>query len=1038
MVEAESSAVLAEIIRRPISVAIATLALVVVGGFSLLRLPVSLLPSLERPKLVVLARDDAMSREELRQQVVEPLERRLMSLDGVLDILARIDDGEATVVLETEWQTEVDRLRIDAERRLAEVAGLGLDELTVEVVSGDAEPIVSIAVLGGRSAHERTLFVDRVLIPEVGRLPGAGRLRRVGGAIRRPVVRPRAAALAARGLTAADVAERLETVGVSRPLGRVRDGAEVRPLVLRTPVESVAELERVRLGEGAGVALGDVAAVALEEVRAPGLFRLDGAEGVLLEVHRAPGANAVLLAREVHRLLAEVAPRSPMLRLSVVRDASREVVEALGQLGLAALLGLGLGALVLRLSLGSWRPTLALVVVVPASVLIAFGGFYWWGVSLDVVSLAGLALAGGMLVDNSIVVLEAIESVRTRRRRNGETAGASGETAEVHGARQIAMALVASFLTTAVVFVPLIYLRGLARAFFGVQAFAIVTTLAISLVLSLTLTPVLARRMGKTGGDRGCSPGRDLYAVLLDRALARPGPVAVLVLVVLAAGGGLFLYLDRELVPAGGSEVVALDFALPAGLDRPSLHRRVVAVEEAIRRSLPDLGAVRSGEEGSGEAAGPAETVRMETLVRRRRPADGLAGGSGVGGLGVELVLRFADSTSLARALPAIARQAHAQAGTVADLRLRRGAVARALEQGTRGLDLEISAGERRRARHLAGQVAGALEGQQPVRVREPGATLGGTKVERPAWVLVSDPLRPTSLATGGSMAEQVRSALGGALGGRVEMAWVAPEILLETTQPAVANLFPVRSAAGSVVPLGALASLEDRRLEPPGTRRNGRPSVRLELLPGAGEGTDGVPTPAQLQGWVNALVLEGDETVELVGRAREMDRSFGQLRLALGLALLLVFLAVAALYESLTMPWVVMTTVPVAAAGALAALALGGQSFNVMSFLGLILLAGIVVNNSIVLLHRGEQRRLGGETVALAIRGAALERFRPIVMTTLTTLLGMLPLALLGGEGVELRRSLALAVIGGSLTGLLASLLVVPTLYRSWVHRGS
>lgn len=1020
---------LAELLRRPISVTIATLALVVVGLFSLLRLPVSLLPSLERPRLVVVARDAQMSRQELRQLVVEPLERRLLSLDGVVDVLAWIDDGEARVELETEWQTEVDRLRIDAERRLAEVAGLGLDELSVEVVSGDAEPIVSIAVLGGRSAHERTLFVDQVLIPEIGRLPGAGQLHRLGGALRRPVVRPRAAALMARGLTADDVLTRLTEVGTSRPLGRVRDGAEVRPLVLRDPVESIDALARVRLGEGVGFPLADVASVGLEEVPAPGLFRLDGDEGVLLEVHRAPGANAVLLAREIRRLLAEVAPRSPQLRLAVVRDASREVMEALGQLGSAAFLGLLLGALVLRWALGSWRPTLALVVVVPASILISFGGFYWWGLSLDVVSLAGLALAGGMLVDNSIVVLEAIESARS------QGTGEATDEPEARGTGQIALALVASFVTTAVVFVPLIYLRGLARAFFGVQAFAIVSTLAISLLLSLTLTPVLARRMGRRAPGSGAAGtgrhlGRDVYGAVLDRFLARPALAPGLALALLIGGGFVLATLDRELVPAGRARVAVIDFSLPAALDPTERRRRALEIEGQLRQMVDD------------------PTITLETLVRQGdlETGQGSAGASRRGGHGtarrtpngaaeIEFVVRFADAERLAHDLPALARAAHAQAGTVAELRPRRGAVAQALEYGTGGLDLEVAAGDRRRARRLADHLREQIEVRWPVRVREPGTSLGGGSPARPAWALVSDPLRPTSLATGGAMTRQVRAALGGLLGGRVEMARVAPEVLLETTLPADPRLVPVRPASGETVPLGALTRLEERHLEPPATRRNTRPSVRLEVLPATAGG--GGPTPRRLAAWLATLDLGSDETVELVGRAREMERSFSQLRLALGLALILVFLAVAALYESLAMPWVVMTTVPLAAAGAFGALALTGQSFNVMSFLGLILLAGIVVNNAIVLLHRGEQRLREGEPIGQAVRNAATERYRPIVMTTLTTILGMLPLALLGGEGVELRRSLAVAVIGGSLTGLLASLLVVPVLYRSWVHRG-
>ena len=276
-----------------------------------------------------------------------------------------------------------------------------------------------------------------------------------------------------------------------------------------------------------------------------------------------------------------------------------------------------------------------------------------------------------------------------------------------------------------------------------------------------------------------------------------------------------------------------------------------------------------------------------------------------------------------------------------------------------------------------------------------------------------------------------MRAALGGWSTGRLELSRVDPDILLAATRPTDPRLLPVRDDGGRVVPRGALVEIEARRLEPPTRRVDGRPSRRLTVEGGAKR-----PSPEALAGLLAAVPRGAGDAVVLSGRARELGEAFAQLRFALGLALVLMLLTVAALYESLTLPWVVLTTVPTAAAGAAFALALGGGAFDVMAFLGLILLAGIVVNNALVLVHRAEQRWRDGEPPSLAVRGAAAERYRPIVMTTLTTLLGMLPLALLGGEGVALRRSLALAVIGGSITALAGSLLVVPVLYRRVVRR--
>ena len=1025
------------IIERPVSVAIATLTLVMIGFFSLLKLPVSLLPTLERPRLIVTVLDADRSREDLARHVAEPLERRFLSLPGVLEIHGTIEDGRCRLALETEWQTDVDRLRIDAERRLSEVAGLGLDELSVRLEAGDRSPILQIAVLGGSSAAERTIFADKVLIPELGRQSGAGRIERLGGASRRAVVRPLAAALASRGLTASDLVERLRLVGQTQPAGNLRDGGKVRPLVTRELVTSIDQLAARRVGEDPGIPLSEVAEVTLEEVPDASVFRLDGQEGVLVEVHRAPGANAVRLARVTRQAVAEVSARAAANpsgpRVEILRDASLEVIEALTQLALAAFCGLLLGTLVLRWMLGSWRPTLALSVVVPASIVSSFGAFHLWSVSLDIVSLAGLALAAGMLVDNSVVVLEAIATARARRAERGREEMDPGEDEPaVAGTRQIALALVASFLTTAVAFLPLIYLQGLARAFFGVQAFAIATSLAVSLVLSLSLTPMLTRRASRRRDEkiRARSPGRDLYLRGLDAALRHPWAILAVTFVALTIIALLTPSMRRELVPPGPSRIVTVDLDLPAGLERSAAVERVARLESHAPQDARTVTILRRHDPLRPESVEEVDLGEIEIV---------LPPGADTGRMVAELT-------------GATARQP----GIRTETRVRRGAIAAAVERSSQRLEVEVSAATQRRAEHLARRV------REAVAVTHPGIELrpsSHTSRSRPrpsldlewdAWRLAQAETDPDHLAN------QVRSALGGFYAGRLDAEGVEPEVLVAATLPADLRLLPVKAtpsadAAGRVsagqhlgdepprvLPLAAFAAIE-QRLQPPALeRRDGRPALRLEVV-GAGETGGAVAAigPAQLESIFSSMPLAVDERVRLVGQVHELRRSFGQLRLALFLALILVFLTVAALYESLTLPLVVMTTVPVAAAGALTALMLTGQSLNVMSFLGMILLAGIVVNNAIVLVHRIEQLIAQGTAALEAVRQAAGERYRPILMTTLTTLLGMVPLAALGGQGVELRGALAVAVSGGLVTSFFATLFVVPILHRALVRRG-
>jgi len=1043
-------------VERPVSTLLGALTVVVLGVFSLLRLPVSLLPALERPSLILTAAAPGSAREEVLELVTRPLEQRLGALAGVTSVRSTTGDGWTRVRVESEWQTDADRLRIEAERRLAglEVAGA---TLTVELAAGDPEPIVEVAVFGG-SGTARAAFTREVLAPELARLEGAGRIETLGLAPLHPVVRPRAAALAARGLTAADLVARLRSVGAAVAAGRARAGAVARPLLVREDATSLDALRALRLAGPRGESvLGDVAEVGLEEVRDDSFFRLEGREGTLVRVFRAPEANAVALAARVRERVEALSRRSGRsgsgLKVEVAADRSAEVVAALKELGIAALLGLGLGVAVLRFLLGRWRPTLALAVAVPASLLAAFSGFYLAGLSLDVVSLAGLALAAGLLVDSSIVVLESIETAHAR----GE------QDPEIAGARQIALPVIAGFLATAVVFLPLIYLKGLARAFFGAQAFAIVASLAAALLFSLTVTPVLARSRrsrrprpgpspptpspapshpphrergtrlelsgwspsspgeggwegageegrGDDGLGRGRAPGRTTYLRLLDRALARPS-VAVLAGVAVAALALLALgVLPRELVPEAAARDLVVRYRLDRELTPEASRRQGEAVEArtaAVLNGLPvSRLAVQLPGTGEMEDADREETGRIE--------------------------LRFADSATAAQARKRLQAALARLPGVEVWVEPRASAFVESIERTGRRLEVVASAATPERAADLARRTAERLA---HAGLRESGSRRDGPT---PAVLLAWDVPRLAALAGDGQrdrLEEQVRSGLGGQTAGRVRIEGVEPEIQVKATAPGDPGLIPISAGSGSatggvdVIPLAAVARLTAGSRPPALEREGGIPAVRRSFE-GAADARRRDPD-ALLAG----LARAADEEVSVAGQALELRRAFAQLRLALVLSLVLVFLTVAALYESLATPLVVMSTVPVALGGALGLLAAAGQTLNILSFLGLILLAGIVVNNAIVLVHRVEDHRRSGRPMDEAIRLAGAERYRPILMTTLATVAGMLPLALLGGQGVELRRALALAVIGGMTTAVFASLLLVPVLYR-FAHR--
>lgn len=966
-----------QILRRPVSVIVATIALAALGAFALLKLPLSLLPQIERPSLVVTAKEASTSRDELLQQVTAPIERRLALVPGITSLESETRDGESRITIGSAWQTDPDRLRIDVTRRIEGAATIPLDDLSVETIT-DLAPVIEVAVTGGTGAT-RSRIADRVVMPELARIDGAGRIDVVGAMPLRATVRPRAADLAARGMSAADVEQRLQSIGRSLTAGRVREGAAVRPVVVAEPVRSAEELRQIMIDN---VPLREVADVELREISDESAFRLldrdtvAPRDGVLLRVYRAPNANAVALARGVRNRVSELGSRLRDARVSVVVDRSGDVSRALAELAIAALFGVLLGTIILRWMIGHWSPTLALAVVIPAALLASFSAFYAAGIPLDVISLSGLALATGLLVDNSIVVLESIETARASGARDAVLAGT----------RQIILAVVASSVTLIIVFAPLLYLRGLARAIFGEQAVAVVVSIAASLLLSLTLTPVLAGRQPVGAMPR--YPGLKQYRALLDRVLATPARALLIGAVLIVAGLAVGFLLPRELFARGTERNVVIDVRTPADLDLTIVRDQLMRVWSAALNAI--------------------ERPTVRSMSMTRTSADKPAA----------INIEFDSARDATAALGRMRGPLATLDGVRASARLRPNAFIEAVGGEADRVEVILSAATEGEAEHLALRVTNAMR-RHGLRLANdtPGAdrrlALALRFDER---ILAANSIDRTAVEN------DVHAALGNLDRGQADIAAAEPPIRLLATTPEDLSVIPVH-VAKNIVPLGAVAGVQLAPRAPALFRDERRPARRL-LFEGADAGAANAA--------VTAAAPRGSETIRLAGHARELRDAFAQMRLALLLASILLYLTIAAFYESLLLPLPVIAALPFAGAGALAALFVTGQSLNIISLLGLIFLGGVVVNHTVVLLDRVEHLRREGVAEDEAIRRAASDRYRPVIMTTLTAVVGMLPLAIFGGPGVELRRSVAVVVIGGLVTATAGTLVLIPLLHRA------
>ncbi len=1027
-------ALIALCLRRPVAVAAFYALLLALAAVAYVRLPVALLPELRYPGLVVWTAYPDVPPERVERAVTERIEEAVAGTEGLLRLSARSMLGGSLVRLDFGWNANLDLALLDVREqidRLGEALPDAAERPVVLRLDPGERPILLIALRaseggrqratsGGDPAHHPSSAIhtpqDLVALKQVGReviarrleqLDDVARVRVTGGYERRVEVLVDPARLASYGISLDGIAEALRAANVALPGGVIRRGPFRYAVEVSGEFEDVGDVAAAVVAQvgRAPVRLRDVAEVreSVEERR--GLVRLDGAETLLLLVERRPEANTVRAARAVRRVLSELEAEVPGARLDVVVDESRFLEQAIGGVTQAVLLGGLLAVVVLFVFLRRPRALLAVAVAVPLSLGITLVLFEVFDVTFNLISLSGLALGVGMLVDNAIVVVENIARLREQ--------GQPPEQAALDGAAEVAGAIIASTLTTIAVFFPITFVEGLAGRLFRDQSLAVVCSLLASLLVALTAVPLLAGRgAAKAGGEasllRRGARLMTFYEAALARSLEGRGRVLAACAALLAGSALLAWTLPREVVPKADQGRVEIRLALPPDADLPLVAARAADLEARLaedglaRHVLADLG--------------ERDEARLD--LDPRPPYEG------------DLVLLLPEG---ARAREVIARIQRYERPP--DLRLEARQVQTQLEAllspDEADLLIDLTGEERREAEAAVEGVLASLERRPELtNVRRADAA------EVPAYRLT---FRREAMSRFGVSPASVTAYLeAGARGRRAtELRTIGEEIPIvlrsrhiDSIEALLAERLPTREG---LLPLGTFVEAAFVQLPAALARTGQAPIVRLtaDVAPGADlassidavEQTFATALPAAVRG--------------RVGGAGEAFRSgLRAVGLSLLLSLLLVYLILAAQFESLVQPFVILATVPLAAAGVALVLWLTGQTLNLMSLTGCVVLVGIVVNDAILKVDFINQRRAAGVPLRQAVLAAGHDRVRPILMTTITTVLGLLPLALGLGRGAELRAPLAIAIVGGLLSATLLTLLVVPVLYTILVAR--
>ncbi|MCL7975842.1 MAG: efflux RND transporter permease subunit [marine benthic group bacterium] len=1082
-------------IRRPVATSMLYVAVAVVGVVSFLRLPIDLLPDVSFPTLSVWTGYADAGPAEVERFVTEPVEAALSRVPGVRSVDSRSREGQSLVRLQFYWGTDMEFAMLHVRERLDNLVGVLPESSDRPVIlSSDPtnDPVLALAVTGADLAELRDL-ADAVFKRRLEQLDGVALAAITGGPVREIQVVVRPELLQVHGVKVGDVTEALDRANYSAPGGTIRRGRFRYSLRTLGEFQRVAELEDVVVARPTGggvVRLRDVATVAEGEAERETIARYDGVPAIGLLVYKEAGSNTVRVAEAVEETLEQLRAEFPGVTVEVASSQATFIREAISNVVQALALGGVLAFLVLFLFLRDPRYPIAVGLAIPISVLAAFSLCYLFDVSLNVMSLGGLALGVGMLVDNSIVVLENVFRHREEEGRGPE------ESASV-GAREVAGAITASTLTTIAVFGPVLYVEGVAGALFADLSLAVAFSLLASLLVALTLLPVLAAKFavreapgsdesyadaGKAGAGAGHGAGaesgrvRRMAGAVARGARSLPGRLVGMIRfvgrsVLLTFGdlfGALGRLLDRLTRPALDAFdrafsrfTVRYESALARALDRRALVLAVAATSLLFalwlgstlpRGMMPkvDEGAFRvelhlpvgTPLEATASAVDRLEGQLLATtgvdavfsrIGRARESEIATRELSGLNSAAMEV--RLSPDAPSVDEVVTLFRSAVAETGidpqTVSIETGRSTSLGRAL--GVSGADLAVQV----RGQNLdslisvAEQVIVRLEGTQ--RLADVRIDLDITQPELEIEVDRAAAARYGVSVT--EVADAIEAYLRGVETERPYTEFSEKiDIRVSLPESRRSELSDVLALTHEGVPIGELVRVR-QGYGPVEIRRVDQSRAVQVLADVRGGGLDEAVREAE-----SALVgmhVPPLTSVRVGGENEEMRESFRSLGFAFGLALFLVFLIMAAKFESLVQPLVVLASVPLAAIGAVVGLWIAGDGLNAMSGIGFVILIGIVVNDAIIKVDFINQKRAEGSAKREAILEAGRLRLRPILMTTVTTVLGLLPLAAGWGAGADLRAPLAVAVIGGLISATVLTLIVVPVIYSLAVSPG-
>jgi hydrophobic/amphiphilic exporter-1 (mainly G- bacteria), HAE1 family len=1017
-------------VKYPVTVLMLVLGIVLLGFISFGKLGTDLFPDLNNPKIYVEIKAGERPPEEVEKNYVDQIESLAMRQKDVIQVSSVSQVGSARITVEYNWNKDMDEAFLDLQKELNSFSqNSDLEQFTITQYDPNAAPVMIIGLSNDRinDMDELRKVAENYIRNELVRIEGIADVKLTGQEEREVVIETNKFLLESYGLTTDAIAAQIINYNRNVSGGSIVDLGLKYVVKGVSVLEDIGNLENIIVGfrqsasqAGIGSAqvtgasaisipvyLRDVASISFENKNPDNIVTINGVRCIGLSIYKEPKFNTVAAVKSLNTTIVDLEKALPGYTFITVQDQGKYIDTAIKEVQNSMLAGIFLAVLILYVFLRRIGTTMVISVAIPISIIATFNLMYFNQLTLNIMTLGGLALGAGRLVDDAIVVLENI----TRNRDEGM----SLREATIIGTGQVGGAITASTITTIVVFLPIVYLQGASGELFKDQAWTVAFALLSSLFVAMLVIPMLVSTLFKEKKGKTVQISSSMqfrwYPGFLSAIIEKRRIVIILSLILTGLTALLIPKLGSEFMPQSSTAEFTVEMKLSEGTSLERTASTVQQTETVIREILGDRVSLIYCQSGGDNNS----TIAQTTATKNDNSAS----------MSIFLKKEYASQTEEAisivgnylKSIPDI------------EISFNRGESALQASLGTTEAPfvVEVSGADYSSINKILGEARTVLQGNPGLYNITSTLDEGTPEVE-----VVIDRFKTSYYnVTVDNLINQVKSYLEGAQAGSFEEGGEMKDITIKLGDLTLHQLENLMINAGQIkVPLSELAEIKTVLAPQEITRRNQSRTSSLYAMVNTSKPFDQIVKETEAS--LSAIALPTDYKITITGDELKRKESMSSLTFALILSIILVFMVLAAQFESIIQPFVILLTMPLAGIGTVWTFFLLGKSLNMMAYIGIIMLGGIAVSNAIILIDRINQLREDGLSKKDAIVTAGSQRIRPILMTSLTTIFALLPLTIGVGESASLRAPMSLAVIGGLLSSTILTLIVIPCVY--WV----